>query len=291
MLKIYFDLTKFGIVIFVLLTAVAGYAISFDIESPFNIQHLGTFLLGVYFLSSGSLALNQVQEYKKDILMPRTSKRPVATGKIKPAAAGILAVCYLFSGGYLLQKISADTAWLGWAVVILYNGIYTYWWKPKWIFAAVPGAIPGALPVMMGYSANSTNYLGQESLFLFGLLFLWQMPHFWALALRYSVDYEKAGVPTLPVVLGADKTLYHINLYTLAYAGMALLTPLFFKTSWVYILLVLPITFQMLLELWRFNQKKLDRWFPFFMWVNVSILVYLFVPVIDRWNFLFINSN
>ena len=95
MFKTFSQLTKFGIVIFVLLAGVAGYATGFFIETPFDYKHLITFIGGLYFLSSGSLALNQVQEWKLDQKMPRTQNRPIASGKIKPMAGGILAFAML----------------------------------------------------------------------------------------------------------------------------------------------------------------------------------------------------
>ncbi len=285
MFKIYADLTKFGIVIFVVLSGVAGYATSFAIERPFDWHHLLHLIGGLFFLSSGSLALNQVQEYKLDQKMPRTAKRPVASGKLTPAAAGILSVTFLIIGSDLLFQCSELSAYLGWATVILYNFIYTYWWKPKWIFAAIPGALPGALPVTIGYAANDSQIFNADSIYLFLILFLWQMPHFWALAIRYKDDYQKGGVPTLPAVLGIPKTLFHTGLWTFLYAMIAVASPWFVHASWVYLALVLPFVFKVLQEFYRFYKSDAtERWLAFFMWVNLSVLVFLYVPVIDKWS-------
>lgn len=292
MSKIYFDLTKFGIVIFVLLAGVVGYATGFESANPFDLKHFLTTILGLYFLSSGSLALNQVQEYKLDQKMARTAKRPVASGKIKPAAAGILAVLLLLVGANYLFKVSETSGWLGLVSVLLYNVIYTKFWKPRWVFAAVPGAIPGALPITIGYAATNTDIWNSESVYLFMIMFLWQMPHFWTLAIRYKDDYAAGGIPTLPVALGIDKTLFQIGLYTFAYVGIALASPWFVHASWVYILLVAPFAFKILHEFYRFYRSHgTERWFAFFMWVNASFLVFIVVPILDKWNFLIFNSN
>lgn len=292
MLKLIGDLTKFGIVIFVLLAGVAGYAAGFLIESKFELIHLLQFVAGLYFLSSGSLALNQVQEWRLDQKMPRTAKRPIAAGKIKPAAGLILAVAMLIIGVDLLFKTSSMAGVVGVVTVVLYNGIYTYLWKPHWIYGAVPGAIPGALPVTIGYAANNPNIFNSESIYLFLIMFLWQMPHFWCLALRYKEDYAKGGVPTLPVALGTERTLFQIGLYTFAYVGVALASPVFVNASWIYVLLVLPFSFKVLQEFYRFYKSKGEqRWLAFFMWTNISMLIFLIVPIIDKWNFLFINHN
>lgn len=290
MLKVYADLTKFGIVVFALFTGLAGYASGFLVEQPFDWHHLFLSMSGLYFLSSGSLALNQVQEYELDRRMPRTAKRPIASGKLKPAAAGILSAAFLITGFYQLAMASGMAALVGLASVVLYNGFYTMWWKRKWAFAAVPGAIPGALPVTIGYAAANPDIFNSESIYLFLIMFLWQMPHFWVLAIRFKEDYRAGGVPVLPAVVGDERTVFHIGLYTFVYVGVALAAPWFVHASWVYLLLVVPFAVKILIEFFKY-QKSQSRWFPFFMWTNVSMLVFIIVPVIDKWNFLFIDRN
>lgn len=291
-MKLFSDLTKLGITIFVVLAAISGYAVGFESEQLFDTFHLLKMIGGVFLLSSGSLALNQVQEYKLDAQMPRTSKRPVASKQITPMAAGVLAWSFLFGGMYLLFLVSTMSLILGILTVALYNGVYTYIWKPKWIYAAVPGAIPGALPVTIGYAAINDNIFTTESIYLFLILFLWQMPHFWVLAIKYKDDYREGGIPTLPVALGMERTLYQMGMYTFTYVGCAILSPAFYKASWFYLLFVVPISAKMLYEFYKFNKAKGEQgWLSFFMWINVSVLVYLIVPAFDKWNFLFTNTN
>lgn len=292
MFKLYSDLTKFGIVVFALLAGVAGYASGFLIEKNFDWIHFLNFLGGLYFLSSGSLALNQVQEYKLDQLMPRTANRPIASGKIKPAAGLILAILFIIAGLQLLFQASQEAALFGLISVLLYNFAYTLYLKPKWVYAAVPGAIPGALPVTIGYASVNPDIFSIESIYLFLILFLWQMPHFWCLAIKFKDDYKKANIPTLPVAMGVKKTLYQIGLYTFVYVGVALAAPMFVRASWIFILLVIPTCFKLLQEFYRFFKSDGEkRWLAFFMWTNISLLIFLFVPVIDKWNFLFIGRN
>lgn len=292
MLKIYADLTKFGIVVFSVLSGLAGYATGFQIEQAFHWKAFLEVLLGIYFLSSGSLALNQVQDWKLDQKMPRTANRPIASGKIKPAAAGILAISFLVVGLNMLFNLQPIAGWVGLLCVFLYNGPYTIYWKRKWVFAAVPGAIPGALPVTIGYAAANPDIFNAESLYLFLIMFLWQMPHFWVLAIKYRDDYSQGGIPTLPVALGVHKTLFHVGLYTFVYIGVALAAPMFVHASWIYILLTLPFAFKVMQEFMRYYRSNgQERWLAFFMWLNVSMLVFIVIPVIDKWNFLFINSN
>lgn len=287
MLKHYFSFTKIGIVIFVLLSALAGYITGFQTENKFDLQHLLLMLLGTYCLSSGSLALNQTQEYKLDQKMKRTAARPVASGKITPMAAGTLAIGFLVSGIYLLFLVQPMAAGLGILTLVLYNGVYTYIWKPKWIYAAVPGALPGALPVTIGYASINKDLFNPESVYLFLILFLWQMPHFWALAIRFKNDYSEGGVPTLPVALGLDKTIFQMGMYTLVYVGVALASPFFVRTGWIYLITVVPFSLILLYEFRRYYLSRGEKgWFSFFMWTNVSVIVFLFAPAIDKWKFL-----
>lgn len=292
MLRIYADLTKFGIVVFSVLAGLAGYATGFQIEQTFDWKIFLETLAGIYFLSSGSLALNQVQEWKLDQQMPRTAKRPIAAGKIKPAAAGILAVSFIVVGLNFLFTLQPVAGWVGLFCVFLYNIAYTMFWKRRWVFAAVPGAIPGALPVTIGYAVANPDIFNPESLYLFLIMFLWQMPHFWILAIKFKDDYAKGGIPTLPVALGMQRTLFHVGLYTFVYVGVALAAPMFVHASWMFILLTFPFCFKVMQEFYRYYKSNgTERWLPFFMWLNISMLVFITIPVIDKWNFLFIHSN
>jgi len=290
--KLYSNLTKLGIVIFALLAGIAGYATSFQIESPFFAKDFIWFIGGLYFLSSGSLALNQVQEYKLDQKMPRTAGRPIASGKIQPAAGLILSVLFLFIGINMLHDLSSIASYIASASVLLYNGLYTMYLKPRWVFAAVPGAIPGALPITIGYAINNPDIFNSDSIYLFLIMFLWQMPHFWVIAIRYVEDYRLGSIPTLPVTLGISKTLFHIGLYTFVYCGVAIAAPFFLLTSWVYAALVFPFVIMLLKEFFRmYLTGGKERWFAFFMWTNVSMLVFIFIPVIDKWSFLFAGNG
>jgi protoheme IX farnesyltransferase len=242
------------------------------------------FLGGLYFISSGSLALNQVQEWRLDQTMNRTAKRPIASGRIKPVAGAILSVTFIVIGSDLLLKCNFLTFMLGWISVILYNGFYTLWWKKKWAYAAIPGAIPGALPVLMGYVAQTGDLWAREGWYLFLILFLWQMPHFWLLAIRYQEDYKIGNIPTLPVTFGFDATWLQIRLYNLLYISIAIATPWFLDAKWAYLLLTVPVSVIGIYVMYQYSKSNTgNNWFRFFIWANLSVLVYLFAPAIDRW--------
>lgn len=289
-MKSFMDLTKSGIVLFVLVSGLVGYAVSYPIGQSLEFVQPIVLLIGLYLVSAGSFAINQAQEWRLDRRMPRTAKRPVPTGVIQPWQAYVLGGLFCLSGLVALALISFMSALLAAFTIVLYNGLYTIFWKRHWAFAAVPGAIPGAMPVVIGYAVNDVNILAPDSVYLFLIMFLWQMPHFWSLAIRYKDDYELGGFPVLPARVGVEKTLYHIGLYTFVYAGVALALPLFFKANILYVLLVMPLAVKIVFEFFKFFREDGRKgWINFFLWVNLSLLVFIGVPVIDKWFFYLVN--
>jgi protoheme IX farnesyltransferase len=216
--------------------------------------------------------------------MPRTAKRPLPSGHLEPWQAYGVSILFVTVGSGLLALVEPMAAYLGLLTVFLYNVLYTLVWKPNWIFGAVPGAIPGAMPVVIGFAATGRPIWSPECVYLFLIMFFWQMPHFWSLAIRYKDDYSKAGFPVLPARLGVDRTMYHIGLYTFAYVGLALAAPIFVETHFLHLLLVIPLGLKVAWEYWKyFRSKAQERWLPFFLWVNLSMLAFVTAPVFDRW--------
>ncbi|MBU6155242.1 MAG: protoheme IX farnesyltransferase, partial [Bdellovibrionales bacterium] len=224
-------LTKAEIVLLEVITLAAGFLIGHPLERPVNGANLAFSLLGVGFLALGSGALNQIQEHKEDATMERTRNRPIPGGRISLPFAWTLSLSLFTAGAFLLSLVSAPVLLLGILAVVSYNGLYTLWWKRKLAFAAIPGAIPGALPILIGFQAAVFDLRDLRGYYLFAILFFWQMPHFWVLALKYSRDYDKGGFPTLPVAKGSEVTRFQITLWCLAYSALGLLSTLFFPTG------------------------------------------------------------
>lgn len=283
-MKLFLDLTKSGIVLFVLVSGLAGYALSASPYEPWDLLRLILTLTSLYFYSAGSFAINQAQEWQIDQKMPRTFLRPIPSGRITVVQAWILGlgfVCLGVFAGFLVNPIVAG---LGFLTVILYNVLYTLYWKKKWAFGAVPGAIPGAMPVVIGYAANTEFLLQPDLIYAFLIMFLWQMPHFWSLAIRFKDDYDKGGIPVLPVCLGTGPTLFHMGLYMFAYVGLAIASPWFTSAYFLYLFVVLPFALKILYEFFRYYKSEAQkRWLPFFLWTNFSVLVFLIAPVLDKW--------
>lgn len=283
--SLFAELSKSGIVVLVLLSVTCGFFIGHPLEMSLDWTRFAITLLGILLLSSGSAALNQVQEQVEDALMPRTASRPLPSGRITSAQALLFSLLLIIAGLFLLQRLALGLCLMGASAVAFYNGLYTLWWKRKWAFAAVPGAIPGALPVLMGHYSACGDPWHPGGFFLFFLLFFWQMPHFWVLALKYSSDYLKGGFPTLPVQHGKGVTVHQIILWCLAYIGVAFLAPFFLSVGWIYFFLTLGFSAKVFYELLHFVRNPESKyWLRFFLWINFSLIGYLAAAVLDLWS-------
>lgn len=292
MLKDVMALTKMKLVYFVMVSGLAGYALGQPVESQLSALHLGSYLFGLLFITMGSFALNQVQEVKLDRSMPRTAERPIAANRMSKKQGLVIALALIFMGAALLRINGPVPSFLGLLTVLMYNGLYTLIWKPKWVFGAVPGALPGAMPVVIGYSSVHPNIFTTECFYAFLVMFLWQMPHFWALAMKFKDDYSNGGIPVLPSALGEEKALQHIGLYTISYVCLAFLSPLFVPvTYYMYWVLVIPFAVMVGIEFYKyFRSDGKKYWLSFFLWTNFSMLVFLLAPVGDKWLFLWMNT-
>ena len=280
--KSYVKLTKAGIVFFVLLTASLGYLLSLESMSDYSLWVFVCFLMGLYLVSSGSFILNQAQEWKIDSQMKRTKGRPIPAGQISPFQSYFLASGFIFTGSLLLFILQPLTAGLALLTVALYNVLYTLFWKKTLSRGAVLGALPGALPPVIGASLANPYLLTPECAYLFLIMFLWQMPHFWILAIRHREDYKGGGIPVLPVSRGFDKTIHEMGLYVIAYCGLILVSPLFLRAGVMYLVLACPLALKIVYEFYKYT-KDSNRWLGFFLWINVSLIVCLAAPVMDKW--------
>jgi protoheme IX farnesyltransferase len=280
-IKLFF---KAKVLLFVVASEIAGYGLGFSVEQQFSIYNFVIFLIGSSLLSAGSLSLNEVQEIENDSKMDRTKTRPLVTGVLSKRSGLFISLGFIVIGSFMLWFLKPLTCFLGLLTVATYNGFYTMYWKKRWAFAAVPGSIPGALPATMGYSAVNDNLFSSESVYLFLVLFIWQMPHFWSVAIKYANDYKDGSFPVLPVAVGTGRTKYHISFYVWAYVLLGIMSPFFVDFSYAYFLFVLPFC---VLIVWQFlayfkTESKLV-WKRFFIINNISLLVFMFSPIIDRW--------
>jgi protoheme IX farnesyltransferase len=280
------ELSKSGIVALVLISVLGGYLIGQPFEVPVSWSRLFITLAGILFLASGSSALNQYQERHIDAEMPRTANRPLPSGRMTPKGVLVFVIVTIGAGLILLARIQTSVLVLGIAAVVFYNGLYTLWWKRHWAYAAVPGAIPGALPILMGHIAANGETWSPGGVYLFFILFFWQMPHFWVLALKFEKDYRQGGFPTLPVAKGSRVTVTQIVIWCVCYVVLALIAPLFLKTHWINFSVTLAVSVKLLWELshWARSPDPAAAWLKFFLWVNFSLVLYIGAAAVDLWS-------
>jgi protoheme IX farnesyltransferase len=216
----YLELTKPRITSFVLLTMAAGFFLGTD--GPFNLVNFLHTVFAVGLLSSGVSTLNQYYERDLDALMRRTAARPLPAGRVRPAAALAFGLLLTVAGeAHLAVFVNALSALCGLSVVVGYLGLYTPL-KTRTSLSTVVGAFPGAVPPLLGWAAAS-NSLPTGAWVLFAILFLWQFPHFFAIAWMYREDYARAGILMLPVVEPEGRlTKQQIVLWTLMLVPVSL---------------------------------------------------------------------
>src|ERR1041384_6004166 len=218
----YAELTKPRITFLVVLTAPAGFCMG----SAAGIDYLKllNMSLGIALLSSGLSTLNQYFERDLDRLMRRTQARPLPTGKLLPIEAMIFGlVLSTIATAYLALLINPLSAVLGVATFASYLFVYTPL-KTRTTLSTVLGAFPGAMPPLIGWVA-ATGSVTIEAWILFAILFLWQFPHFLAIAWMYREDYARAGIKMLPVVEPEGRvTGQQIVIYTLLLVSVGLLS-------------------------------------------------------------------
>jgi heme o synthase len=191
----YFELTKPRVVLMVLVTTLAGFYLGG--RSGFDVTLAMNLLAGTALAAGGTLALNQYVERDTDAMMNRTRHRPLPDMRMRPAEAltfGVVATAagYLYLGLATNLLCAAVTA----AITIVYLGAYTPLKRYTWMCNIV-GAVPGALPPVAGWAA-ARGGLGWEPMMLFAIMFLWQLPHTFAVARLYRSDYARAGIHLLP---------------------------------------------------------------------------------------------
>jgi protoheme IX farnesyltransferase len=226
------ELSKPRITQLVVLTAAAGYYLGS--QGPFRLEPFLMTLLGTALVAAGTNALNQLRERDTDALMRRTRGRPLPSGRVSPRQAlGFAALTAAAGLGLLVWRVNVLTAGLAAATLVAYVWFYTSL-KRRSTLNTLIGAVPGALPVLGGWT-GAGGELGPPAFALFWTLFLWQLPHFLALAWIYREDYRTAQLRMLSVEdPDGHRTARMALLYAVALLPISLLPTLFGVTGVVY---------------------------------------------------------
>jgi protoheme IX farnesyltransferase len=216
--KVYMDFTKFRLSALVILSALSGYLFVGG-KDGLEITFL---MVGGFLVTAASNGSNQIWERELDVLMSRTGKRPLPTGTMSVNEALIIVTICLLTGLWMLSTLNLGSMLLGLAAFVSYVFIYTPM-KRVTPWAVFVGAFPGAIPPMLGAVAGSDSF-GLVPGVLFFVQFVWQFPHFWAIAWVVYDDYKLGGFSLLPSKTGRTKSsAYQIAAYSLALIPFSLL--------------------------------------------------------------------
>ena len=230
----YVSLMKPHVTVLLLGTTLASMAVAGGGMPPFGMT-VATLLAGA--LAAGSAnAINCYWDRDIDLVMGRTRTRAVPAGRVPPGHALAFGLALgVFAVAIFAVFVNLLSASLALAAILFYVCVYTMWLKRSTTQNIVIGGAAGAVPVLIGWAAV-THTLAWPAIWMFAIIFLWTPPHFWALALVLRKDYERAGVPMLPVVRGERETHRQIVLYTVIVVAATL--GLFFTHALGYIYLV-----------------------------------------------------
>jgi len=233
LVKDYIALTKPRITWLILMSTGVGYF--FGAKNGWHLATLIHTIIGTGLIASGTAALNQWYEREADAKMRRTQDRPLPAGRLDPGKALLFAVLISVAGfAELWIGANALAAMLGLVTLLCYLFVYTPL-KQRSPHSTTIGAIPGAMPPLIGFAA-AAGTLTWQAWALFAILFLWQFPHFYAIAWMYKDDYARAGIRMLPVVEPDGKsTALRILLYSIALIPISLMPKFFAMAGNLYL--------------------------------------------------------
>jgi heme o synthase len=273
------SLIKCKVSIAVTFTAITGYIVftrSFDL----NILPL---VLGVFLLASGSSALNEFQESEYDAKMPRTKNRPIPTGELSPLNALIISVLFILTGlSVLYYCFNETTALLGIFNVLWYNLLYTNL-KRITAFAVVPGSLVGAIPAFIGWTAAEGYVFNTTIVFIAFFMFIWQIPHFWLLMVKYGKEYEQAGFPTINQTMSPENLRTIILAWIIATSISSVMVPLFLQDiSLVFFIaiFILNISFVAIFIKLSFGKIAELNFRQSFISINIYMMLFMLLLIV-----------
>lgn len=266
----------------VVFSSVAGYLLGAD---TVDFTTLLLLALGGYFMVGASNAYNQIIEKDLDALMDRTKNRPIPAGRMTVRTAFIIATIFTILGIAILYYINPQTAMFGAISIFLYTCAYTPL-KTKTPLAVFVGAIPGAIPFMLGWVA-ATNDFGIEPGTLFALQFFWQFPHFWAIGWFLYNDYKKGGFFMLPTGKQDKGTAVQTIMYTI-WTILVSIVPVFGVTgklelSYIAATIVFGLGLFMLYYAFQLFKKMTEKAAKQLMLASVSYITLIqIIYVVDK---------
>ena len=280
MIRVFIELAKVRITFAVSLTTIAGFLLA---GGGFGWDLILT-VLGIFLLACGSSVVNHYQDSELDMKMERTSGRPIPAGKISPGGALTYAIVLILAGSLLIYYGAGFLGLqLGLLALIWYNAIYTPL-KRRTAFAVVPGSVIGAIPPLVGWVAAGGSLADPRALILAFFFFIWQVPHFWLLMLRYGEEYEEAGYPSITGLFDDKQIRYITFLWTSATAVSSLMIPVFGLIHSVVIAILIFLSAAWLVFVFAGMLKKDKGVFNpsyYFMRINYFVLAMIIFISVD----------
>lgn len=278
--KDFLALIKIGIVNSNMITVFTGLFLALQLNGLnflHNIDILIFTLGGAGLIIAGSAALNNLIDRDIDPVMSRTKSRPTVTGRFKAPAVLALAVSFIIIGEVLLFSASPAAGLWGIAGIFSYVVLYSMWSKRKYVSNTIVGSISGAIPPLIGWAAVEPS-LGAGAWALFLIMFIWQPPHFYALAMRRTEEYRAANIPMLPVVKGFARTKKSMLVWVLFLLPLPILLQ---ELGSVFIALATLLNLGWLyLAIKGFKAKDDIKWATGMFIYSLNYMTILFVSII-----------
>lgn len=279
-LKDFFALIKIGIVNSNLITTFTGLWLALHFTGQSFLNNLDIVFLtviGSSFIIAGSCTINNYVDRDIDHLMERTKARPTVTGKINPVKVLLLGIFLIGLGLMFLAFTTLTAMVIGVLGVFSYVFLYTLWSKRQLVSNTIIGSISGAVPPLIGWAAVDAK-LGMMAWVLFLIMFIWQPPHFYALAMRRVKEYKAAGIPMLPVVKGFQTTKKHILFWV---AGLLPLPFLLSALGIPFLILATILNIGWLvLGIYGYKIKDDMKWAKLMFVYSLQYLTILFVAMV-----------
>ena len=277
-IRILLELNKVRITVAVTLTTMAGYILAkgtVDVEMIMPV-------LGIFILACGSAALNHIQDRDKDAIMPRTSKRPIPSGDLSTSMALVIGLSEIIIGSAIIYYGSGFLAMqLGILALIWYNGIYTPL-KRKTAFAVIPGSVIGAIPPLVGWVAAGGSLLDPKAMVLGLFFFMWQVPHFWLLMLKYGEEYNKAGFPSITSKISKQQVKNSTFLWTVATAVSALMVAMSGLISLlIFKIMILAASIWLIVIFSKLLNPRTQNFNPFYYFMRINYFVLIMILLLS----------
>jgi len=282
LLRQYLVLTKPRVTQLAVFCAVIGMFLATPTLPDMQKVIAGT--IGIWLLAAAAFAVNCLIEQRIDAKMLRTARRATATGTISSAQvllfSGVLGGLGMF---VLYRWVNPLTMWLTFATFVGYAVIYTVILKPRTPQNIVIGGLSGAMPPALGWAAVADS-VPAEAWLLVLIIFIWTPPHFWALALYRTRDYEKSGLPMLPVTHGQQFTRLHILLYSIALMATTALPYVIGMSGWLYLLCAMVLGAMFVWYAWKLYRHYSDELSRRLFRFSILYLSLLFAALLaDHW--------